>query len=196
MGSLGTRKAAPLLPFGQAERLSGDMSHAGETVRPRLAGRSRLFWCGWSISAHAFPSVPAAHGSLPSGRRHGRPSQAVDPAQDRGEQHPRHRHHGQLEHEVAAVPHDPGAELLLFGAILAPAKRTVTSLLRIVGLSRERRFTNYHRILNRAVWAPRVAARLLLGLLVDAFAPNGPSRSVRARVGAAAAAPRTPVCGW
>ena len=34
--------------------------------------------------------------------------------------------------------------------------------------------TNYHRILNRAVWPPRVAARLLLGLLVDAFAPNGP----------------------
>ena len=66
------------------------------------------------------------------------------------------------------------AELLLIGAILAPGKRTVTSLLRIVGLSRERRFTNYHRILNRAVWPPRVAARLLLGLLVDAFAPNGP----------------------
>jgi DDE superfamily endonuclease len=66
------------------------------------------------------------------------------------------------------------AELLLIGAILAPGKRTVSSLLRIVGLSRERRFTNYHRILNRAVWAPRVAARLLLGLLVDAFVPNGP----------------------
>ena len=42
------------------------------------------------------------------------------------------------------------AELLLDGAILAPGKRTVTSLLRIAGLSRERRFTNYHRVLNRA----------------------------------------------
>jgi hypothetical protein len=31
------------------------------------------------------------------------------------------------------------AELLLIGAILAPGKRTVTSLLRIAGLSRERR---------------------------------------------------------
>lgn len=66
------------------------------------------------------------------------------------------------------------AELLLIGAILAPGKRTVTSLLRIVGLSRERRFTNYHRILNRTAWDPRAAARLLLGLLVDAFVPNGP----------------------
>src|SRR5687767_973418 len=66
------------------------------------------------------------------------------------------------------------AELLLIGAILAPGKRTVTSLLRIVGLSRERRFTNYHRVLNRAAWDSHAAARLLLGLLLAAFAPNGP----------------------
>jgi hypothetical protein len=58
------------------------------------------------------------------------------------------------------------AELLLIGAILAPGKRTVTSLLRIAGLSRERRFTNYHRVLNRAAWDARAAARLLLGFLV------------------------------
>ena len=66
------------------------------------------------------------------------------------------------------------AELLLIGAILAPGKRTVTSLLRITGLGRERRFTNYHRVLNRAVWDPCAAARLLLGLLITAFAPSGP----------------------
>src|SRR6476619_6950741 len=66
------------------------------------------------------------------------------------------------------------AELLLIGAILAPGKRTVTSLLRITGLGRERRFTNYHRVLNRAVWDPCAAARLLLGLLITAFAPRGP----------------------
>src|SRR3954466_485631 len=66
------------------------------------------------------------------------------------------------------------AELLLIGAILAPGKRTVTSLLRITGLSRERRFTNYHRVLNRAVGKPGLAARLLLGLLIAAFAPSGP----------------------
>jgi DDE superfamily endonuclease len=66
------------------------------------------------------------------------------------------------------------AEVLLIGAILAPGKRTVTSLLRIAGLSRERRFTNYHRVLNRAAWEARAAARLLLGLLVAVFAPSGP----------------------
>jgi hypothetical protein len=66
------------------------------------------------------------------------------------------------------------AELLLIGAILAPGKRTVTSLLRTAGLGRERRFTNYHRVLNRAAWDARAAARLLLGLLIAAFAPSGP----------------------
>ena len=42
------------------------------------------------------------------------------------------------------------AEVLLSGAILAPGRRTVTSILRITGRARERRFVNYHRVLNRA----------------------------------------------
>jgi hypothetical protein len=66
------------------------------------------------------------------------------------------------------------AERLLIGAILAPGKRTVTSLLRIVGLNRERRFVNYHRVLSRAAWNALTAARLLLELLIAAFAPAGP----------------------
>jgi len=66
------------------------------------------------------------------------------------------------------------AEVLLTGAILAPGKRTVTSILRITGLSRERHFVNYHRVLSRACWSGREAARLLLGLLLDAFVPAGP----------------------
>lgn len=66
------------------------------------------------------------------------------------------------------------AEVLLIGAILAPGKRTVTSLLQISGLAQERRFVNYHRVLNRAVWSPRAASRLLLAHLITAFAPDGP----------------------
>jgi DDE superfamily endonuclease len=66
------------------------------------------------------------------------------------------------------------AEVLLLGAILAPGQRTVTSLLRITGLTREGRFVNYHRVLNRAAWSGRAAARVLLGLLLDAFVPTGP----------------------
>ena len=66
------------------------------------------------------------------------------------------------------------AEVLMSGAILAPGRRTVTSILRITGLARERRFVNYHRVLNRAVWCLKAASRLLLGLLVSAFVPSGP----------------------
>jgi hypothetical protein len=66
------------------------------------------------------------------------------------------------------------AEVLLVGAILAPGARTVTAILRISGLTRERRFANYHRVLNRAAWSGRAVARVLLGLLLDAFAPRGP----------------------
>jgi DDE superfamily endonuclease len=66
------------------------------------------------------------------------------------------------------------AQILLIGAILVPGQRTVTSILRISGLCRERRFVNYHRVLNRAAWSGRAAARVLLGLLLDAFVPKGP----------------------
>ncbi len=66
------------------------------------------------------------------------------------------------------------AQTLLIGAILAPGRRTVASLLRIMGRSHKRDFVNYHRVLSRAAWSPRAGARILLGLLIDAFVPNGP----------------------
>jgi hypothetical protein len=66
------------------------------------------------------------------------------------------------------------AEVLLVGAILVPSRRTVSSILRVAGLSRERRFVNYHRVLNRAAWSGRAAAKVLLGLLLDTFVPAGP----------------------
>src|SRR5690349_6740325 len=66
------------------------------------------------------------------------------------------------------------AEQLLIGALLAPGIRTVASVLRVLGLSGERHFVNYHRVLSRAVWSPRAAARVLLELLVRAFVPQGP----------------------
>ena len=42
------------------------------------------------------------------------------------------------------------AKVLLQGAILAPASRTVTNALRVMGLSQEKHFQYYHRVLNRA----------------------------------------------
>ncbi|WP_198011370.1 hypothetical protein [Synechococcus sp. PCC 7335] len=44
------------------------------------------------------------------------------------------------------------AIVLLVDAILAPGKRTVSAVLRVMGLSQARNFQRYHRVLNRAVW--------------------------------------------
>lgn len=66
------------------------------------------------------------------------------------------------------------ATVLLMGAILAPGRRTVTAALRVMGLAQEAQFQSCHRVLNRAVWCPRSASRILLRQLVDAFAPEGP----------------------
>jgi DDE superfamily endonuclease len=65
------------------------------------------------------------------------------------------------------------AQLLLLGAMLAPGTRTVTAALRAMGLSGERHFTNYHRVLNRATWSAHQASRILLGLLVTSLVPPG-----------------------
>ena len=66
------------------------------------------------------------------------------------------------------------AQVLLVGAILAPGKRTVTSALRVMGLSDEEHFQNYHRVLSRAVWSNVEVSRVLLMLLLDIFVPQGP----------------------
>ena len=63
--------------------------------------------------------------------------------------------------------------LLLAGAILAPARRTVTAALRILGRDRDPGFCTFHRILNRAAWSSRAAAGQLLILLIKAFVPAG-----------------------
>src|SRR5918996_4371087 len=65
------------------------------------------------------------------------------------------------------------AQVLLLGAILAPGPRTVTAALRVMGLALERHFTNYHRVLNRAIWSGRQGSRILLGVLIALLAPPG-----------------------
>jgi hypothetical protein len=65
------------------------------------------------------------------------------------------------------------AQVLLAGAILAPGGRTVSSALRAMGLDQEKRFHRYHRVLSRASWSSRKVSRVLLGLLVEAFVPEG-----------------------
>jgi len=60
-------------------------------------------------------------------------------------------------------------QLLLIGAILAPGRRTVAAVLRIMGLADEPQFQKYHRVLNRACWSSRQAAGILLRALVATF---------------------------
>ena len=66
------------------------------------------------------------------------------------------------------------AKTLLIGAILSPAERTVTAALRVMGLSGEKHFQNYHRVLNRALWSSLEASHILLGLLISTFVNSGP----------------------
>jgi hypothetical protein len=65
-------------------------------------------------------------------------------------------------------------QVLLIGALLAPGTRTITSVLRVMGLSDEQHFQNYHRVLSRAVWSSLEISRILLQLLVNTFVPKGP----------------------
>ena len=64
-------------------------------------------------------------------------------------------------------------KVLMTGAILAPGKRTVTAMLQVMGRSAAPDFQTYHRVLNRAVWSPLTASRLLLRPLVAVCIPRG-----------------------
>ncbi len=65
------------------------------------------------------------------------------------------------------------ATVLVAGALLTVRTRTVTAALRVTGHD-DTRFSAYHRVLSRARWSCREAARTLLGLVVDRFVPDGP----------------------
>jgi hypothetical protein len=65
-------------------------------------------------------------------------------------------------------------QLLVMGAVLAPGKRTVSAVLRIVGLKAEKNFHKYHRVLSLVEWSALEAARIVLKLLLGCFLPAGP----------------------
>ena len=53
-----------------------------------------------------------------------------------------------------------------------PGVRTVTAVLRVMGLATEHHFTNDHRVLNRATWSARQGSRMLLGQLIMRLVPS------------------------
>jgi hypothetical protein len=63
--------------------------------------------------------------------------------------------------------------VLVGGAVLAPGKRTVTQVLRVMGLANRPGFGRYHEVLNRARWNARDVARRLLLHLLAVLLPNG-----------------------
>lgn len=62
---------------------------------------------------------------------------------------------------------------LIYGVLLAPGRRTICSALRVQGLSEEKNFGKYHRVLHRDRWSAMQMSHLLLGLLIEAFVPEG-----------------------
>jgi len=71
------------------------------------------------------------------------------------------------------VPTFAKALVLLYGAILAPGTRTVSAVLRVMGLGDVDTFVKYHRVLNRDHWSPWVLSQRLLTLLIRLFVPEG-----------------------
>ena len=71
------------------------------------------------------------------------------------------------------APTFANALVLVYGAILAPGRRTVTAALRATGRSDEQHFTTYHRVLNRAAWSPWVLSQILLDLIIRMCLPSG-----------------------
>lgn len=67
----------------------------------------------------------------------------------------------------------PLVQTLVTGAILARGQRTVTAILRVMGLSAEQHFVNYHRVLQRARWSSHALSRTLLQVLLQTFASTG-----------------------
>ena len=65
-------------------------------------------------------------------------------------------------------------QILLVGAILTTGKRTITSVLAVIGLSDEEHFQNYHRVLNRAVLSSLEASKVLLMMSIAIFGPSAP----------------------
>ncbi len=64
--------------------------------------------------------------------------------------------------------------VLVTGAVLTPGKRTVSAVLRIMGLGQAGGFALYHHVLSQACWDSRIIARKLLAMILDRFLPAGP----------------------
>jgi DDE superfamily endonuclease len=58
------------------------------------------------------------------------------------------------------------AQTLLVGALLCRGQRTVSRVLRVMGLEQDSHYINYYRMLSRVGWSGLAGAQILLGLIV------------------------------
>jgi hypothetical protein len=65
-------------------------------------------------------------------------------------------------------------EMLVAGVILATGKRTVSAVLRVMGLAQDRNYAKYHHVLSRAIWSGLEVSGILLRLLLKTFDTGGP----------------------
>lgn len=63
-------------------------------------------------------------------------------------------------------------QVLLAGAILTIGKRTVSSILRTLGLGEIKNFGKYHRVLSRAKWSALACSRILLTQILKLLYPS------------------------
>jgi hypothetical protein len=63
---------------------------------------------------------------------------------------------------------------LLLGAILCRGNRTITGILRATGLSQNKGFSKYHRILNSLDWSPKRGSEILLKMLLKMVGKERP----------------------
>src|SRR3982751_3188007 len=63
-------------------------------------------------------------------------------------------------------------KLLVIGAIACPKQRTVAAILRLFGLSQDKKYSNYYYALNRAKWSSLKVSLVLFSLLIKLI-PKG-----------------------
>lgn len=63
-------------------------------------------------------------------------------------------------------------KLLIIGAIACPKQRTIAAILRVLGLSQDKKYSNYYYALNRAKWSSLKVSLVLFSLLIK-LVPKG-----------------------
>lgn len=63
--------------------------------------------------------------------------------------------------------------IMVVGAVLATGKRTVSAVLRVMGLSQERNYPKYYQVLSRARWSGLEVSLILLRVLLKTLRVEG-----------------------